>query len=79
LIDFDSHDVEELRSVHAHARLGFSDEMVRRIFDTCGMELSQVQTLEGGKLAVKIWLGTRLAPHDRATITTEHPKLRIVS
>jgi ubiquinone/menaquinone biosynthesis C-methylase UbiE len=79
VIDFDSHDVEELRSVHAHARLGFSDEMIRRIFNSCSIELREVQTLGGGKLAVKIWLGTRLVPHERTILNREHPKLRIIS
>jgi ubiquinone/menaquinone biosynthesis C-methylase UbiE len=79
VIDFDSHDVEELRSVHAHARLGFSDDMIRRIFASCGIELREIQTLEGGTLAVKIWLGTRIVPNESAFLNREHPKLRIIS
>jgi ubiquinone/menaquinone biosynthesis C-methylase UbiE len=79
IVDFASHDVEELRTVHAHARLGFDDAMIERIFAANGVALSSVDTLEGGKLAVKIWLGTRKAPGDFASINTESPKLRIVS
>jgi ubiquinone/menaquinone biosynthesis C-methylase UbiE len=76
VVDFAQHDVEELRSVHAHARLGFADDMIERIFASNGLSLSTAQTLEGGKLAVKIWLGSR----DRQ-MKERHgpPKLRIAS
>jgi ubiquinone/menaquinone biosynthesis C-methylase UbiE len=76
IVDFASHDVEELRSVHAHARLGFDDAMIQRLFATNGLALSDVQTLEGGKLAVKIWLGTR---GDNVVALPDQPKLRAVS
>jgi ubiquinone/menaquinone biosynthesis C-methylase UbiE len=79
IVDFASHDVEELRSVHAHARLGFADDMLDRIFVSSGLKLSSVETLEGGKLAVKIWLGTRNASDMRSTTNIEQPKLRIIS
>jgi ubiquinone/menaquinone biosynthesis C-methylase UbiE len=79
IVDFASHDLEELRSVHAHARLGFADDMMERIFASSGLKLSGVETLEGGKLVVKIWLGTRAASDMRPPINTEHPKLRIIS
>lgn len=59
IVDFASHDFEELRSVHAHARLGFADDMMERIFATNGLSLSSTQSLEGGTLAVKIWCGVR--------------------
>jgi ubiquinone/menaquinone biosynthesis C-methylase UbiE len=59
IVDFASHDFEELRTVHAHARLGFADDMIERTFNANGLSLSKVETLEGGKLAVKIWIGTR--------------------
>ena len=76
VVDFASHDVEELRSVHAHARLGFADDMIERIFAANRLKLSNTQTLEGGKLAVKIWLGTRQLARSTAH---ETPKLRIAS
>jgi ubiquinone/menaquinone biosynthesis C-methylase UbiE len=76
VVDFASHDVEELRSVHAHARLGFADEAIERIFAANGVTLSNVDTLEGGKLAVKIWLGTR---GDNVVALPDQPKLRAVS
>ena len=60
IVDFASHDFEELRSVHAHARLGFADDMIERSFTTNGLKLSGIETLEGGKLVVKIWSATRV-------------------
>jgi ubiquinone/menaquinone biosynthesis C-methylase UbiE len=79
IVDFASHDFEELRSVHAHARLGFADDMIERIFNSNGVALSNVQTLEGGKLAVKIWHGMRNASVLNINPNNDQPKLRIVS
>jgi ubiquinone/menaquinone biosynthesis C-methylase UbiE/DNA-binding transcriptional ArsR family regulator len=73
VVDFASHDVEELRSVHAHARLGFADDDIARIFAAGGITLSSADTLEGGKLAVKIWLGTR---NDNVVALPDQPKSR---
>jgi ubiquinone/menaquinone biosynthesis C-methylase UbiE len=73
VVDFAQHDVEELRSIHAHARLGFDDEMIERILATNGLVLSSTQTLDGGKLAVKVWLGTR------GQTAAGQPQLRIVA
>jgi ubiquinone/menaquinone biosynthesis C-methylase UbiE len=61
IVDFASHDFEELRSVHAHARLGFADAMLTETFAASDLTLSSVNTLEGGKLVVKIWVGSRAA------------------
>jgi ubiquinone/menaquinone biosynthesis C-methylase UbiE len=80
VVDFASHDLEELRSVHAHARLGFADDMIGRIFAANGLSLSDVQTLEGGQLAVKIWLGTRNQIRAVAQEPSQNrPNLRIAS
>jgi ubiquinone/menaquinone biosynthesis C-methylase UbiE len=73
VVDFASHDLEELRSVHAHARLGFSDESMARAFALAGLTSTRTQTLAGGKLAVKIWLA------QRGQNIAETPKLRIAS
>jgi ubiquinone/menaquinone biosynthesis C-methylase UbiE len=80
VVDFASHQMEELRTVHAHARLGFSDDMIARSFAANGLEMPSVQTLEGGKLAVKIWLGARnRVAIDSLNSPTLRPELRIVS
>jgi ArsR family transcriptional regulator len=73
VVDFASHDLEELRSVHAHARLGFSDESMNRAFAGAGLVPARTETLAGGKLAVKIWLG------QRGQAETQAPNLRIVA
>ncbi|MBK7162121.1 MAG: metalloregulator ArsR/SmtB family transcription factor [Sphingomonadales bacterium] len=75
VVDFAAHDVEELRSVHAHARLGFTDESMARAFGSAGLVPVRTETLAGGKLAVKIWLGQRgLSTSESAS---ESPKLRL--
>lgn len=59
IVDFAPHGDEDLRSLAAHARLGFSDAQIRGWFDAAGLDLADTQTLEGGDLAVKLWLGRR--------------------
>jgi ubiquinone/menaquinone biosynthesis C-methylase UbiE/predicted transcriptional regulator len=66
IVDFAAHDHEELRSVHAHARLGFRDEMIARAFSGCGMKMAHLDTLDGGLLTVKIWLGQKAEPKNTA-------------
>jgi ubiquinone/menaquinone biosynthesis C-methylase UbiE len=73
VVDFASHDLEELRSVHAHARLGFSDESIARAFSGAGLVSVRTETLAGGQLAVKIWLG------QRGESAAQAPNLRIVA
>lgn len=60
IVDFAPHQDEELRSVAAHVRLGFSDKQMATWFDAAGLQLDEVQTLDGGTLSVKLWLGQRL-------------------
>jgi ubiquinone/menaquinone biosynthesis C-methylase UbiE len=59
IVDFAPHNDEELRSVAAHARLGFSDRQMEIWFTAAGLQLEKVETLDGGKLSVKLWLGRR--------------------
>lgn len=72
IADFAPHDREELRAQDAHTRLGFSDAQIEGWFDTAGLTVEQTETLEGGELTVKIWLGRKPAPggmkQPRATI-----------
>ena len=63
--DFAPHDLEFLREEHAHRRLGFADEEVRKWCAAAGLRLERTETLspsgsqaeQGGKhkLTVKIW------------------------
>jgi ArsR family transcriptional regulator len=59
IVDFASHDREELRRDAAHVRLGFSDAQMRGWFATNGLILESSEALTGGALTVKIWLGRR--------------------
>jgi len=73
VVDFAAHDREELRSQHAHARLGFSDEQMRALLTDAGFAAAAPVALPGTPLTVKIWTGTRIAatePHTERKITT---------
>ncbi|MCA8929309.1 MAG: metalloregulator ArsR/SmtB family transcription factor [Alphaproteobacteria bacterium] len=55
VVDFARHSVEDLRSRHAHRRLGFDDEEVRTWFDGCGLKLVREEALPGDPLTVRLW------------------------
>ena len=57
--DFAPHDREELRVRDAHSRLGFADEQVAAWLGQAGLQLARVETLGGGELTVKLWLGRK--------------------
>ena len=59
IVDFASHDREELRDRYQHARLGFSDRQMRDLLRGAGFAARDPIALEGGELTVKIWLGKR--------------------
>lgn len=68
IVDFASHDKEELRREAAHARLGFSDGQIRGWFASSGLLLELTEALTGGELTVKIWLGRRRSDPERSTL-----------
>lgn len=59
IADFASHDREDLRTEHAHARLGFSDDSMKHWLAASKLELVQTRTLDGGELTVKIWVARK--------------------
>ncbi len=59
IVDFDAHDLEELRDRYAHARLGFADTQVADLLRSTGFEPSPPIALDGKQLVVKIWTGKR--------------------
>lgn len=67
IADFASHEREDLRRDHAHARLGFSDDSITRWFDMNSIELLKTRNLDGGELSVKLWLG------QKSGLTQLHP------
>lgn len=60
IADFAPHEREELRTRDAHARLGFSDDQLTGWFTAVGLAVARVETLKGGELTVKLWLGRKL-------------------
>ncbi|CAN5399693.1 metalloregulator ArsR/SmtB family transcription factor [soil metagenome] len=60
IVDFAPHEREELRTRDAHARLGFSDDQISGWFSVAGLVAARTETLEGGELTVKLWLGRKL-------------------
>jgi ubiquinone/menaquinone biosynthesis C-methylase UbiE len=61
IADFAPHEREELRTQDAHARLGFSDAQIAAWLGAAELALDTTETLDGGELTVKLWLGTRPA------------------
>jgi ubiquinone/menaquinone biosynthesis C-methylase UbiE/DNA-binding transcriptional ArsR family regulator len=60
VVDFAPHELEFLRSEHAHQRLGFSDRQMQDWFAEAGLEMSGQESFEAsgtGRLTVKLWLG----------------------
>jgi len=62
IVDFAPHEVETLRAVHAHRRLGFGEEEVTGFLSSAGLDLIAADRLvpkssDEGKLTVSLWLG----------------------
>ena len=57
--DFAAHDREDLRTRDAHLRLGFTDNQMAAWFAGAGLQTARVETLGGGELTVKLWLGRK--------------------
>lgn len=72
IVDFAAHDREELRAVHAHARLGFSDAQIAALLAGAGFIPSEDRALAGRELIVKIWTGVR---RDGRTNQIDFPRL----
>lgn len=59
IADFAPHDREDLRLRDAHSRLGFADDQVAAWFAAAGLQPARIETLGGGELTVKLWLGRK--------------------
>lgn len=62
VVDFAPHHKEELRTRHAHARLGFTDAQIAAWFAAAGLGIFVPVALAGGELTVKLWLGQMSVP-----------------
>jgi ArsR family transcriptional regulator len=65
IADFAPHELDHLRSDHAHRRLGFSDEEVRGWIASAGLVPGPVVHLPGKKLTVSLWQAERPRQADR--------------
>ncbi|HYB08731.1 MAG TPA: metalloregulator ArsR/SmtB family transcription factor [Alphaproteobacteria bacterium] len=59
IVDFAPHDLEFLRTEHAHRRLGFRDAEVRQWLMAAGLAPEEVRELPGDPLTVAIWRARR--------------------
>ncbi len=59
VIDFAPHELEFLRTDHAHRRLGFADAEVAQWFREAGLEAARVEHLPGSPLTVSLWSAAR--------------------
>ena len=59
IVDFASHDHEELRVRHQHVRLGFTDRQMADLLKAAGFIATAPLALGGGPLVVKIWTARR--------------------
>jgi len=66
VVDFAPHDLESLRSEHAHRRLGFSQQEVARWLTAANMEIKETVHLAGDPLTVTVWAAARSQPPGRA-------------
>lgn len=70
VVDFAAHDREELRAIHAHARLGFSDEQMLSLLSEAGFVAEPAIALPGRPLTVKIWTGQKSGAAAAAELRT---------
>ncbi|MBI1181115.1 MAG: metalloregulator ArsR/SmtB family transcription factor [Alphaproteobacteria bacterium] len=59
IVDFAPHQLEYLRTEHAHRRLGFGDDEVAGYCRAAGFDDVAVRHLVGGELTVTLWLAGR--------------------
>ena len=65
IVDFAAHDREDLRTQHAHARLGFADAQIATLFADAGFAPLSERALAGKELIVKLWTAQRLQPRQQ--------------
>ena len=59
IVDFAAHEREDLRTRHAHARLGFADAQMATLLGDAGFVAVEDRALAGKELIVKLWIGER--------------------
>jgi len=66
VVDFAPHDLENLRSEHAHRRLGFDVSEVDAWCGSSGLQVEDVVHLPGKTLTVTVWKASRPAAQSRS-------------
>ena len=61
VVDFEEHERSELRELHAHRWLGFSESRIMGDFRAAGLLVDPAVRLSGGEITVCIWRGQRPA------------------
>jgi ArsR family transcriptional regulator len=69
VVDLAPHDRAELRQDRAHRWMGFEDDELRGFFEHGGLVAEAPQHLDGGPLAVRLWLGKRPANDARQALS----------
>ena len=59
IVDFASHQEEQLRSEHQHQRLGFGDREILQSMLQAGLQPGPTEALVGDPLTVKLWQGIK--------------------
>ena len=62
VVDFEEHDMENLRAEHSHRWLGFKTETVIGWMDEAGFTKIDHYALAGRELTVGIWMGQKTKP-----------------
>jgi len=73
VVDFAPHELDQLRSGHAHRRLGFSDAEMAQWLRQAGLEPAQPLALPGDPLTVVLWPARRPRPETAATTAHAAP------
>lgn len=77
VVDFAPHELEHLRELFAHQRLGFAAKQMQQWFKQAGLALAEHRDMEpgrgagAGKLTVSLWLATR--PARKASLGAKKP------
>ncbi len=71
VVDLAPHDRDALRQQHAHRWMGFEDGELGKFLEHGGLVAEAPQRLDGGPLAVCLWLGKRPANDARHSLSSQ--------
>jgi len=71
IVDLAPHDRDALRQQHAHRWMGFEDGELGKFLEHGGLVAEAPQRLDGGPLAVCLWLGKRPANDARHSLSAQ--------